>query len=86
MARTDQLNVRIEPELKREGEAILQAIGINPSDAIRMFYRQIVMFRGLTFDARIPNEETISALNEPLENMKFFATVDEFFDGLEKDD
>jgi DNA-damage-inducible protein J len=53
MAVTEQLNVRIEPALKVEAEAILNEIGLGPSDAIRMFYRQVVMRHGLPFEARV---------------------------------
>ena len=78
MAKTDYINTRIDPDVKRGGEAILSRIGLKPSEAITMFYRQIIMHKGLPFDARIPNEETIAALNEPRENMKRYESFEEY--------
>lgn len=54
MAKTSNLYVRIEPALKEQAEQILDALGIAPSSAINMFYKQIVMQRGLPFEVKIP--------------------------------
>ncbi|MBE6037367.1 MAG: type II toxin-antitoxin system RelB/DinJ family antitoxin [Clostridiales bacterium] len=54
MAKTANLYARIEPELKAEAEAILAELGIPVSSAINMFYKQIVLQRGLPFDLRLP--------------------------------
>ena len=34
---------RMDDKLKEKAEAVLASIGITPSEAIRMFYRQIVI-------------------------------------------
>ncbi len=70
MAKTDFIRARIEPELKEQGEAVLREIGLSTSDAITMFFRQLVMRRGLPFDAKIPNAETIAAFNEDVSKAK----------------
>ena len=44
MAKSANLNARIEPELKEQAEEILAALGIPASNAITMFYRQIKDF------------------------------------------
>ena len=54
MVKTANLYVRIEPELKKEAETILGGLGVPVSNAINMFYRQIVLHRGLPFDVRYP--------------------------------
>ncbi len=64
MPRSAKISSRIDPELKAEGDAILSAIGLSASDAITMFYRQIVMQKGLPFSANIPNEETLEAMRQ----------------------
>jgi DNA-damage-inducible protein J len=64
MAKTGFLNTRIEPGLKAKAERIFSAVGISPSDAITMFYQQVVYRRGLPFEVCVPNEETLAALNE----------------------
>lgn len=53
-AKTANLYARIEPELKEQAENILSALGIPASNAITMFYKQIVLNRGLPFDVKIP--------------------------------
>lgn len=52
MAKSANLNARIEPELKEQAEEILAALGIPASNAITMFYRQIILNNGLPFDVR----------------------------------
>ena len=54
MAKTANLYARIEPELKEQAEDILLALGIPASNAITMFYRQIVLQHGLPFDVKLP--------------------------------
>lgn len=53
MAKTANINARMEPELKQEAEKILDALGIPASNAVTMFYKQIVMHRGLPFDVKL---------------------------------
>ncbi len=54
MAKTANVNVRMEPELKQEAEEILDALGVPASNAVTMFYKQIVMHKGLSFDVQLP--------------------------------
>ena len=53
-AKTSNLYARIEPEVKEEAESILAALGIPASNAINMFYKQIILNRGLPFEVKIP--------------------------------
>ncbi len=48
------LYVRMEPELKEQAESILAILGISSSSAINMFYKQIILQRGLPFDVKVP--------------------------------
>ena len=48
-SKTANLYARIEPALKEEAEAILAELGIPASNAITMFYKQIVLHKGLPF-------------------------------------
>ena len=60
------LYARIEPDVKEKAEGILSALGIPASSAINMFYKQIIMQRGLPFEVKIPSAKPIdiSALSE----------------------
>lgn len=59
MAKSANLYVRIEPEVKEKAESILSALGIPASNAINMFYKQIILQRGLPFDVKIPSARPI---------------------------
>ena len=59
MAKTANLYARIEPELKEEAESILTALGIPASNAITMFYRQIILQKGLPFDVKLPTARPV---------------------------
>jgi DNA-damage-inducible protein J len=67
MAKTAHINARIEPIIKEKAEKVFAAIGISASDAIGMFYRQVLVTGGLPFGVRIPNAATMAAIEE-LEN------------------
>ncbi len=85
--RTAFARARIEPELKKEAENIFKHIGINPADAIRLFYHQTVLRRGIPFDLRIPRKETLSAVRELKSNksLKRYGSAKEMFSDLEND-
>lgn len=66
MAKSANLYVRIEPDVKEQAENILTALGIPASNAINMFYKQIILQRGLPFEVKMPSLKPIemSALSE----------------------
>ena len=65
-AKSANLYARIEPDVKEKAESILSALGIPASNAINMFYKQIILQRGLPFDVKIPSSRPVdmSALSE----------------------
>ncbi len=60
------LYARIEPDVKEQAEGILSALGIPASNAINMFYKQIILQRGLPFEVKMPSARPVdmSALSE----------------------
>ena len=54
MAKSANLYARIEPNVKSEAEAILSQLGIPASNAINMFYKQIILQGGLPFEVKLP--------------------------------
>ena len=54
MANTSAVYARIDTELKESAESILQQLGISPSSAIQMFYRQIVLTRSMPLNLQLP--------------------------------
>ena len=58
--KTANLYVRIEPDVKEKAESILSALGIPASNAINMFYKQIILNRGLPFEVKIPTASSVN--------------------------
>ena len=56
VTKTANVNVRIQEEIKISAEKILAAIGISRATAIDMFYRQIILRKGIPFNITIPRE------------------------------
>ncbi len=54
MAKSANLYARIEPDVKEQAEMILTALGIPASNAITMFYKQIILNNGLPFEVKLP--------------------------------
>lgn len=61
MAKTANLYARIEPDVKEQAEGILSALGIPASNAINMFYKQIILQRGLPFEVKMPASRLVDA-------------------------
>ncbi len=55
---------RMDDSLKEKAEAVLDSIGITPSEAIRMFYRQIVNREEFPLELRVPNKTTLASFEE----------------------
>jgi len=62
MNKTAIIHARIEPGTKSLAERILHRLGLSPTEAIRMFYRQITLRRGLPFPVEIPSRLTLQTL------------------------
>src|ERR1700722_12904218 len=84
MGKTGYITARIEPKLKARAARVLATVGVSTTDAITMFFRQVVLRNGIPFEVRVPNVETKKAIEE-LENpaarskLKRSATTDELF-------
>ena len=52
MARTANVFVRVEPELKEQAESVLDQFGIPMSNAVGMFLRQVVLQKGIPFEMK----------------------------------
>ena len=62
MSQTAVIHARIDPDTKAATERVLDALGITPTEAIRLLYRQIAMRGEFPVELRIPNMETAVAL------------------------
>lgn len=64
MSKTAMIRARMEPDLKTEAEHVLAQVGLTPTEAIRLFYRQVSLQGGLPFEVRVPNAKTKAAIIE----------------------
>lgn len=78
MAKTAMIRARVEPELKVEAESVLEALGLSPTEAITLFYKQVTLRRGLPFAVKVPNRATRAALRdaEAGKNLKRWKSLD----------
>ena len=89
MARTANIQVRVEPGIKSEVERILKAIGISTSEAFNLFMRQIIMEKGIPFKLSVPNEETMRSLDNIVNGQnlsKEYVDVEDMLSDLKTDD
>ncbi len=75
MAKTGNLYARIEPDVKEEAEEILCALGIPVSSAINMFYRQIILQRGIPFAIKLPDASRMTQAELDAELEKGYAEM-----------
>ncbi len=81
MSQSAVIHARIDSTTKEATERILSSLGLTPTEAIRLFYRQIAMRGEFPLELRIPNASTAHALSladrgEELEN---FSSQDELY-------
>ena len=57
-------NVYLDAEMKKKAQEIFKVYGMGLSDAFNMFLSQSVLERGIPFEVKIPNEETIEAIKD----------------------
>ena len=64
MALTETVRARIDAELKHNVEQILSQLGMTTSQAINLFMKKIERERGIPFELKLPNDETVKAIEE----------------------
>lgn len=87
MAAIDVVRARIDTGLKKEATAVLSAMGLSVSDAIRLMLVRVVSDKALPFDVRIPNAETQAALRDIQQGkVKRFNSVEALMADLNDDE
>lgn len=85
MSKSAMIRARIEPDVKEHAEAIFRKLGLNATDAITLFYKQVGLCNGLPFDVRIPNEETLKAFDDTEKGvgLTHYENAQEMYDDLD---
>lgn len=60
MARTSNIYIRVEPEVKKQAEQVLEQLGIPMSNAVSMFLKQVALQRGIPFEMKLPKSVPLS--------------------------
>jgi len=81
--KTSTARALLDPEIKKQAEAILKETGLSVSKSFELFYRQVIAQRGLPFELRVPNEKTMKAIENSRQGKgKRFSTAQKLFDDL----
>ena len=66
MSKTANINLRIEPDVKAQADAVFSSLGISITDAINVFLHASIMEGGFPFQPKQPryNRETLMAMQE----------------------
>jgi DNA-damage-inducible protein J len=87
MAATRLVQARIDRAIKEEAAAVLAAMGLTVSDAVRLLLTKVAHDKELPFEPLIPNETTIAAMREARAgNLPRVNTVAELLAELNADD
>jgi addiction module RelB/DinJ family antitoxin len=78
MIQTATVHARLDHTTKIKSEAILKQIGMTPTEAVRLLYRQIALRGEFPIELRVPNALTSTTLNKSDKNEEV-----EYFDSLE---
>ena len=59
MPNTAAVYARIDPQLKKDVEVILNQLNVTPSSLIQMLYGQIKLTKGIPFEIKLPAEKPL---------------------------
>jgi DNA-damage-inducible protein J len=57
------VRARVQPELKADAEKVFEILGINTTEAIRMFLSQVRLQGGLPFAVEVPRDSDLLLSN-----------------------
>ena len=84
-------NIKIDPELKAQSQALFESLGLSMSTAINLFLRQAVREQAIPFRVGnpLPNLETLRAIEDARKGIglsRSFTSVTELMEDLNADD
>jgi len=87
MAANALVQARIDSAIKNEAAAVLAAVGLTVSDAVRLMLTRVAREKALPFEPLIPNAETIEAMREARRGgLASFESVEALMADLNADD
>jgi DNA-damage-inducible protein J len=87
MAANQLVQTRIDGTIKAEAAAVLAAMGLTVSDAVRLMLTRVAREHALPFDPLIPNATTVAAMKEARAgNLPRANSIEELKNALNADD
>ena len=81
------VQARVDKAVKEEAAAVLAAMGLTVSGALRLLLTKVAHEKALPFAPLVPNEATIEAMREARRgNLPQFESVEDLLDDLHEDD
>ena len=81
------VQARVDKDVKEEASAVLAAMGLTVSNAVRLLLTRVAREKELPFAPLVPNAETIAAMKETRAgNLPRFDDVQSLLDDLHADD
>lgn len=86
MSQSAVVHARIDPATKAATEKILETIGMTPTEAIRLFYRQIAIRKSFPLELHVPNKLTASVLakSDKHQDLETFDTAADLYASWDK--
>ena len=81
------VQARVNSDIKDEASAVLAAMGLSVSDAVRLLLTRVAREKALPFAPLVPNAETIAAMKEARAGkLARFDDVESLLDDLHEGD
>ena len=94
MSKTANINLRIEPDVKAQADAVFSSLGISITDAINVFLHASIMEGGFPFQPKQSryNRETLMAMQEAKDIMagkveaKRYSSLSDLLEDMDAED
>jgi len=79
------IEAHVDGAVKEEASAVLEAMGLTISDAIRIMLIKVAHDHKLPFDPFLPNSETVDAMEEArLGHLQTAETIEQFMEAIQR--
>ena len=57
-------SIKLDKTVKEEAQKIFSQLGLTLGEAVNLFLNQVQLHKGLPFEVKIPNKETLQAMKD----------------------
>ena len=82
------VTARVDENVKKEAETLFKKMGLNMSTAMNLFLKKCILEQGIPFELKVPNKETLKAMQETEDILsgkierKEYKSAEELFEDL----